>query len=115
MGYRMIYYTSSWLKLLKSLHDKAKVVSTKTSLTKFDVYLEFEKKVILYKIKTKLLGMCTDIPMVNSQPIGSPFHQEYPQQGSFVLRTVHLVIILLRHVRYNKDWGTLANSEPQTL
>ena len=30
-------------------------------------------------------------------------------------RTLQLMIILPRHVRYNKDWGTLANSEPQTL
>ena len=28
----------------------------------------------IYQIKTKLIGMCTDIPIVNSKPIGSPFH-----------------------------------------
>ena len=69
--------------------------------------------VVLYVIKTKPIGMCIDIPMANSKPIGSRFHKEFPQQGSSFLRIVHLVIILLRHVRYNKDWGTLANSEPQ--
>ena len=31
--------------------------------------------------------MCNDIPIVNSKPIGSPFHQEFPQQGSSFLRT----------------------------
>ena len=46
--------------------------------------------------------MFTDLLIVNSKPIGSPFHQEFPEQGSSFLRTVHLVIILLRHVRYNK-------------
>ena len=66
-------------------------------------------------MKTKPIGMYINIPLVKSKPIGSPFHQEFPQQGSSFLRTVQLVIILLQHVRYNKDWGTLANSEPQTL
>ena len=39
----------------------------------------------------------------------------FPQQGSSFLRTVHLVIILLRHVRYNKDWGYVWSSETRTL
>ena len=51
--------------------------------------------------------MYTDIPIVNSKPIGRPFHLEFPQQGLSFLRTVHLVIILSWHVRYNKDWGYL--------
>ena len=93
------------------------VLNTETSLAKFDVYSEFYSKIKfnLNEIKTKPIGICTDIPLANSKPIGSPFHYEFPQQGSSFLRTVHLVIVLLRHVRYNKDWGTLANSEPQTL
>ena len=49
--------------------------------------------------------MCIDIPIVNSKPIGSPSYKEFRQQGSSFLTTVHLVIILLQHVRYNKDWG----------
>ena len=44
-----------------------------TSLTEFDVYLEFEKYIVLYETKTKPIGMCIDIPIVNSKPIGSPF------------------------------------------
>ena len=59
--------------------------------------------------------MCIDIPIVKSEPIGSPFHSEFPQKGSSFSRSVHLVVILLRHERYNKDWGYVLRSESQTL
>ena len=75
----------------------------KTGFVNFlDEYKRY--RVNLYE-QTKPIGMCIDIPMVNSKPIGSPFHSEFPQQGSSFLRTVHLLIVLLRHVRYNTDWG----------
>ena len=60
-------------------------------------------KFSLCGIKTKPIDFCIDIPKANSKPIESPFHQEFPQQGSSFLRTVRSAIILLRRVRYNKD------------
>ena len=65
--------------------------------------------------KTKPICMCIDIPIVNSKPIRSPFHKKFLQQVSSFLWTVHLVIIFLRQVRYNKNWGYVRCSEPQTL
>ena len=63
-------------------------------------------KFSLCEIKTKPIDICIDIPIVNSKPIRSTFHQEFSQQGSSFLRTVRSAIILLQRVRYNKDWGT---------
>ena len=59
-------------------------------MLKFHTNIKTETfKFNLYEIKSKPIGMCTDIPIVNSQPIRSPFHSEFPQQGSSFLRNVH--------------------------
>ena len=64
-------------------------------------------------MKTKSIGTCINKHIVNSKAIGSQFIQEFPPQGASYLRTVYLVIILLRHVRYNKDWGTYEEMNPK--
>ena len=62
--------------------------------------------VTLYEIKTQTLDMCIDKPIVNSK---RAHRESVPRRvstaGIMFSRTVHLAIILLRHVRYNKDWG----------
>ena len=86
------------------LRDRNKFASRRwyldnQSLKKLYVVLELKNK-----SKTKPIGMCIDIPVVNSKAMVRPFHYEFPQQRSSFLGTMHLLIILLRQVRYNKDW-----------